>query len=337
MVTQTNPMENDPLNDTPGIWDRSRSSHEWWERGPWDDWETSRKLSDEETRRWWASRDGSWDDCNICGGAHPTWKCPEHYTKEWSYDVSYSPGGSVYWARPRSTQQLRGVGETPADTLRGLRQSSLRSMPEKMPDTFNDATHNTWASLAAGSGPGRLQALGTPAGSKGFNQNIATGYSGFNRNISMDNSDLSGFVDGARTWNSEETVGGGAGGVKEIRCPTWNGKDRSEWRAVRKRLNTWSLVDSVRPQHQGPVFLDALTGAAARASGHLRPERLMYPGGLLEVVAVLDEAYAAHAESTRFTTFDAGVEPAPRARKSPSCNVPCTSALALRESGRWAS
>ena len=305
IMTQTDPpvylRREDPRGEN-SFWSRDwwSSSHEWWEPGPWDDWEPRRRWSDEETRRWWASSSGGWVDCNICGGNHTSQECPELSGdgKEWVYDVSNSPKGSVYWAR--SAPRLRGVGETPADTIRGLRQSTLKTVPEK--NQFQDMKQNTWASLAAGAGPGELQALG----SHGIPSNFA-------RKYSTDASDARGFVDD-KTWGTEDSWNAQMGGVKEIRCPTWDGKDRSEWRAIRKRLNIWSPVGNVQPRHQGPVFLDALKGAAERACGHLRPERLMYPGGLLEIVAVLDEAYAAEAESTRFTTFDAGMEPAARAR-----------------------
>jgi len=113
--------------------------------------------------------------------------------------------------------------------------------------------------------------------------------------------------------------------VKDIKCPSWNGKQPEEWRGVRKKLQTWSLVGTCHPVHQGPVFLDHLSGPAELATNHLKAEALMYPGGLLQIVAVLDEIFAKEADSTRFTIFDEAFEaPARTSTETPlQCAVRC--------------
>lgn len=84
------------------------------------------------------------------------------------------------------------------------------------------------------------------------------------------------------------------GGMKELRCPTFDGKKSERWAQVRRQLRTWS-PGAVPPARQGHVFLSQLTDEAERASGsrHLKADRLMYNGGLQEVVAALDRIHAA--------------------------------------------
>ena len=93
-------------------------------------------------------------------------------------------------------------------------------------------------------------------------------------------------------------------GVKDIKCPSWDGKRAEEWQQVRRRIQDWSQAGDFPPVFQAAVLLEKLSAEAAMATQHLRAEELMYPGGLLEVVSALDAIHASEAETTQFRTFD---------------------------------
>ncbi|CAE8632209.1 unnamed protein product [Polarella glacialis] len=103
-------------------------------------------------------------------------------------------------------------------------------------------------------------------------------------------------------WNSGRMATGG--GSKDIKCPSWDGKKKTEWPAIRSRLNTWALCGPVQPELQGPTFLHLLSDDAALYTSNFKSQTLMWDGGLLQVVATLDWFYYQDAEGTRQGYFD---------------------------------
>ena len=93
------------------------------------------------------------------------------------------------------------------------------------------------------------------------------------------------------------------GGVRELKCPEFSGEAR-DYVKYRRTLHTWSLIGPVHPAMQGPTARSKLTGTAEQLVKHLRDEELLFPGGLLEIVRILDSHYAKEADSTRFSTFE---------------------------------
>jgi len=46
-------------------------------------------------------------------------------------------------------------------------------------------------------------------------------------------------------------------GVKELKCPTWDGKEKDLWRHMRRKIHTWSLAGTVHLAFQAAILLDS--------------------------------------------------------------------------------
>ena len=62
------------------------------------------------------------------------------------------------------------------------------------------------------------------------------------------------------------------------------------------------------PSSSGPVFLGNLADDEETATRRLRVEKLMYDGGLVDIVAIFDHTHYAEAAPTLFATFNDAFE-----------------------------
>ncbi|CAK0909173.1 unnamed protein product, partial [Prorocentrum cordatum] len=87
---------------------------------------------------------------------------------------------------------------------------------------------------------------------------------------------------------------------KDTLCPTWDGKDLSEWPEKRLAIDRWNRLTAVPPEEQGETLLLHLTKEAATATRHLRLGSVQYAGGLQAVILALDTLAFPEADAETF-------------------------------------
>lgn len=268
----------------------------------------SQRRGDDHQQQWWRQGWSRW-----------SWTEEDDNYREnhWSQSTQWKSGtwnNRGDWDRG-DNRLWRGIGETPADTLRASVQaratwsatgSSGLDMVKR--GAGNRAEPTTWETLAQRPGEGGLAlfsaspATATPTT---FACSETSGVRGFAPE-SVSQFPTPGGLGGSLGFSPHSS------GVSEIKCPSWDGRKPEEWQRVRRKVQMWSLIGNVHPAFQAPVFMEKLTEDAAHTIQHLKAEDLMYPGGLLEVVSALDAIHASEADATRFRTFEEAFEASAR-------------------------